>query len=87
MLNVALNIGKDVSRTTTFALKVHSFSQYYHIYKNGPTSTVYISENSKPAQLFTSFLNDSNIIKHLSPFHENCSTTIFWIFGEKPDCL
>ena len=26
MLNVALNIGKDVSRTTTFALKVHYFT-------------------------------------------------------------
>ena len=54
MLNVALNIGKDVSRTTTFALKVTNII----ILINGPTSTVYISENSKPAQLFTSFLNN-----------------------------
>ena len=66
MVNVAIHIDKDVSRNTTFAT-YSTFYQYYHIYKNDPISTVYISENSKPARLFISFLDDPNIIEHFRP--------------------
>ena len=43
MFNVAFYIDRTVSRNIT-SVTLSTFYQYYHIHKNEPTSTVYISK-------------------------------------------